>query len=98
MRYLVFDMVQKSLVEVVLECTISISADLASYAVELNHILVHVLGVCHRQVVELVLCITDRVIRTEVHPEFQNELGVAVHPEGTENRGFGEEEVKFKPF
>jgi len=45
MRYLVFDVVWKSLVEEVPECTISITADLTSYVVELNHTLVHALGV-----------------------------------------------------
>ena len=87
MKYLIFDMVvQKSLVlEEVLECTISITANLTSYAVELNHILVHTLIVCRKQVVELMLCITNGVMRTKVYPEFQNKLKVAVHSEGMES-------------
>jgi len=56
-------------------------------AVELNYILVYTLIVCHRQAAELMLCITNGVVRTEVCPEFLNELGVAVHPEGTESGG-----------
>ena len=96
MRYLVFDMVWKSLVEEVPECTISVTADLTSYAVELNHILVHALTVCHRQVVGLMLCITDGVMGTEVHPELQFELGIAVHSKGMESGRFREEKVGFK--
>ena len=81
-------MIWKSLVEELLECTISITVDLTSYMVEFNHILVHMFGVCHRQVAELMLCITDGVVRANFHPEFQNELGVTVHPEGTKSKGF----------
>jgi len=47
---------------------------------------------------ELLLCITDRVARTKVRSEFQNELGVAVHPEWMESGGFRKEEVGFEPF
>jgi len=47
---------------------------------------------------ELLLRITDGVVRTEVRLEFQNELGVAVHPEWMESGGFGEEEVGLEPF
>ena len=44
------------------------------------------------------LCITNGVVRAEVYPEFQNKLGVVVHPEEMKSRGFREEEVRFKPF
>jgi len=44
------------------------------------------------------LCITNGIVRAEVHLEFQNKLGVAVHPEEMKSRGFREEEVRFKPF
>ena len=95
MGYLILDTVRKSLVEEMPECTISVTMDLTSYAVEFYHIFVHTLTVCHRQVAELMFCITDGVMRTEVHLEFQNKLGVIIHPKRTEHGGFGEEEVRF---
>jgi len=53
MGYFILNAVQKSMIEEVLECIISVTMDLMSYAVELNHILVYMLDVCHRQAAEL---------------------------------------------
>ena len=55
------------------------------------------LTVLHGQVVELVLRISDRVMQTKVHLEFQDKLLVVFHPEWTEVEVAHEEEVQFEP-
>ena len=49
------------------------------------------------KVVELVLHISNRVMQTIVHLEFQDELLIIFHPEWTEVRVVHEEEVWFEP-
>jgi len=95
---LVLDSVWKSEMEEVPEHTISVTTDLGSQVIEVNDILVDTFIILHRQMTELLLHITDGVVGTEIRPEFQNKLGVAVHPEWTESGGFGEEEVGLEPF
>ena len=82
----------------VLEGTFSIVPDLHCDPVELDHVLGDMLTVLHGQVVELVLCISDRVMQTKVHLEFQDKLLIIFHPESTEVRVVHEEEVWFEPF
>jgi len=84
---LVLDLVWKSEIEEVPEHTIFITTDLGFQAIEVNNVLVDVFIILHQQMTELLLCITDGVMGTEVRLEFQNELGVAVHPEWTESGG-----------
>ena len=55
------------------------------------------LTVLHSQVVELVLRISNRVMQTKVHLEFQDELLIIFHPEWMEVGVVHEEEVWFKP-
>ena len=80
-----------------LEDTFSIAPDLCRDPVELDHVLGDMLTVLHGQVVELVLHISDRVMWTKVHLEFQDELLVVFHPEWTEIGVVHEEEVQFEP-
>ena len=74
------------------------ASDSCHNLVELNHILGDTLTVLHGQVVKLVLCISDRVVQTKVHLEFQDELLVVFYPEWMEVRVVHEEEVCFEPF
>ena len=66
--------------------------------VELDHILGDTLTVLHGQVVKLVLHISDRVMWTKVHLEFQDKLFIVFHPEWMELRVIHKKEVQFKPF
>ena len=79
MEDLVLDTIRQTIIKVVLEGTFSIAPDLCHDMVELDHILGDMLTVLHGQVVELVFCISDRVIQTKVHLEFQDELLVVFH-------------------
>ena len=78
---LIFDMIRQTVIKVVPEGTFSIALELCRDLVELDHILGDMLTILHSQVVELVLCIFDRVMWTKVHLKFQDELLVVFHPE-----------------
>ena len=78
---LILDMIQETVIKMVLEGTFSMALDLCHNPVELNHVLVDMLTILHGQVVELILCISDKVMWTKVHLEFQAEHFVVLHPE-----------------
>ena len=94
---LVLDMIRQTIIKVVPEGTFSIAPDLHRNPVELNHVLDDTLTVLHGQVVELVLRISNRVMRTKVCLEFQDELLIIFHPEWMEVGVIHEEEVWFEP-
>ena len=93
---LVLDTIRQTIIKVVPEGTFSIAPDLHHNLVELDHILGDTLTVLCGQVVELVLHISDRVIQTKVHLEFQDELLVVFHPEWMEVGVVHEEKVWFE--
>ena len=95
---LILDTIGQTVIQVVPEGTFSIALDLHHDPVELSHILGDTLTVLHGQVVELVLCISDRVMWTKVCLEFQDELLIIFHPEWMEVGVVHEEEVWFEPF
>ena len=80
---LIFDAVGETTIEDVVECAIAIAADLSGKAIELYDILVYFLSFLYGQVVQLVFCISDRVMQAEVGLQFRDKLMVAVHPDGT---------------
>ena len=96
-RGLILDAVGETVVEVVPEGTFSIATDLQSDTVKLHNILVDALTILHCQVVELVLCISDRVVRSEVCLELQDKLAEVVHPRRTKHGVLHLEEVRFEP-
>ena len=77
------------------EGNFSIAPDLCHNLVELNHVLGDTLTILHGQVVELVLCISNRVVQIKVHLEFQDKLLVVFYLEWIE-LGVVHEEVQFK--
>ena len=97
MGYLVLDTIGQTVIKVVPEGTFSIAPDLHCDPVELDHVLGDTLTILHGQVVELVLCISDRVVWTKVCLEFQDKLLIIFHPEWTEVGVIHEEEVQFEP-
>ena len=93
----IFDAVGQTTVEDVAECAIAIAMDLSSEAIELYNVLVDFLSFLHGQVVQLVLRISDRIMRTEIGLQFRDKLVVTVHPDGM-GIGVGDiEQVRFKP-
>ena len=59
---LVLDIIRQTIIKVVSESTFSIALDLRHNLIELHHILDDILTILHGQVVELVLCISNRVV------------------------------------
>ena len=74
------DMVGETAVEDVVEGAIAIAVDLASKAVELNHVLVDFLSFFHRQIIQLVFGVSNGVMQAKVGFQFRDELGIVVHP------------------
>ena len=94
---LILDTIRQTIIKVVPEGTFSIAPDLRCDLVELDHVLGDTLTILHGQVVELVLRISNRIVWTKVHLEFQDELLIVFHPEWTEVGVIHEEEVRFEP-
>ena len=78
---LILDAVRETTVEDVVECAIAIAADLSGEAIELYNVFTDFLSFFHGQVVQLVFCISDRVIWAEIGLQFREELMVTVHPD-----------------
>ena len=97
-RDLVLGSIRETIVKVVLEGTFSVTLDLQSDPVEFDNIFVDALTILHGQMVQLVFCISDRVMWSQVGLEFQDKLLEVIHPGGIECRIFHLEEVWFKPF
>ena len=94
---LILDMIWRTVIKVVLRSTFSIAPDLCHDLVELNHVLGDMLTILHGQVVKLVLHISNRVMLTKVHLEFQDKLLVVFYPFWMEVGVIPKEEVWFKP-
>ena len=93
----VFDAVGKTGVELVMKGGVTITLELGCKAVEFHNVANDLLHVLHPQVVELVLSISDGVVRAELELEFCDEFAPIVHPEGTTVCVEGTEEVGFEP-
>ena len=93
----VFDAVSQTGIKLVTKGGVAITLELRREAVELHDVANDSLRVLHPQVVELVLGISNGVMRAELELEFCDELAPIVHPEGTIIRVEGTEEVGFEP-
>ena len=79
---LILDAVRENTVEDVAECAIAIAADLSGEAIELYNVFIDFLSFFHGQVVQLVFCISNRVMRAEIALQFGDKLMVTVHSDG----------------
>ena len=64
------------------ECAIAIAMDLSGKVIELYNVLIDLLPFLHGQVVQLMFCISDRIMWTKVGLQFGDKLMVIVHPDG----------------
>ena len=65
MRDLVLDSVRHPIVEDVAECTWTITMDLTGQAVKLDDVLADVLAILHREMIQLVFSISNRVMQAK---------------------------------
>ena len=72
--------------------------DLQSNLIELYDILHNSLTALHKEVIELVLSISNRAMQPKVDLEFKNKLFEVVHPQGTEEWVLHRKEVQLEPF
>ena len=79
-RDLILDAVRHPIIEDVAECAWTITMDLTGQAVKFNDKLADVLAIFHREVVQLVLHISDRVMWAKVGFEVINEHCMIIYP------------------
>ena len=80
---LVLNSVRETGIEVVTQSAITVSPNLGHDLVEVDHIVVYMMGDLHAEMIELVLGIGNRVVGTESGLELYDELMPAGHPQGT---------------
>ena len=80
MRDLILDLVRHSVIKDVAECTWTITMDLTGQAVKLDDVLADVLAILHREVIQLVFSISDRVMQAKVGFEVIDEHHMIIHP------------------
>jgi len=95
---LVLEMIQESGVKQAAECAISIVLDLGGESVEVYYIPHNAVSILHPEVLELMLSISDGVVRSKGALELSDEMDPAVHPAWTVSQITRVEEVRFKPF
>ena len=93
----IFDVVGQTSVKLVTKGSVAIALELRCEAVELHDVVNDLLRVLHLQVVELVLGVSDGVVRANFELEFCDKFAPIIHPEGTIVRIEGTEEVRFEP-
>jgi len=81
--YLIIDLVRESCIEVMTQGAITVALNLGHDTVEVNHVLIGTMVFLHVKVVELMLSIGNRVMRTKGCLEFNNELFPIGHPDRT---------------
>jgi len=81
--YLVLDSVGETCIEVVMQGAITVAPNLGRDMVEVNYISIGMMVFLHAEVVELMLGIGNRVMRTEGCLEFNDELFPVGHPDWT---------------
>ena len=80
------------------ERTISIVLDLGGKSVEVYYVLHNAVSILHLEMLELILSISDGVVRSKGTLELSDEMDPAVHPVWTVSWITGVEEVQFEPF
>ena len=79
---LILNSVGETRIEVVTQCAITVSLNLGRDSIEVDHIVVYMMGVLHAEMIELVLGIGNAVVWTECGLELYDELMPACHPQG----------------
>ena len=85
-------------VEQAAECAVSIVLDLGSEAVEVYYVPRDAVSILHPEMLELMLSISDGVVRSKGALELSDEVDPAVHPAWTVSRIAGVQQVRFEPF
>ena len=93
----VFDVVGQTSIKLVMKGSIAIALELRHEAVEFHNVVNDSLHVLHPQVVELVLGVSNGIVRAELELEFCDEFVPIVHPEGTIICVEGTKKVGFEP-
>ena len=79
---LILDSVRETGIEVMAQSTIAVSPNLGRDLIEVDHIVIHAMGVLHAEMIELMLSIGNRIVGTQNGLEFYDKFIPAVHPQG----------------
>jgi len=90
--------VTETRVKQAVEHTISVVLDLGGESVEVYYVPHNVVSILHPEMLELMLSISDGIVRSKGTLELSDEMDPAVHPAWTVSRITGVEEVRFEPF
>ena len=66
----------------IMQSAIAISLNLGCDSVEVDHIVINMMGVLHAEMIELMLGIGNRIVGTQNGLEFYDKFIPAVHPQG----------------
>ena len=80
------------------ERAISVVLDLQGKSVEVYNIPCYAVSILHPEVLELILSISDGVVRSKGTLELSNEVDPTFHPAWTVSQITGVQKVQFKPF
>ena len=94
----VLETIRESGVKQAAEHAISIVLDLGGEAVEVYYVPCNTVSILHPEMLELMLSISNGVVRSKGALELSNEMDPAVHPAWTVSWITGVEEVQFEPF
>jgi len=85
-------------VKQVAECAIYVVLDLGGESVEVYYVLHNTVSILHPEMLELMLSISDGVVRSKGTLELSNEVDPTVHPVWMVSWITGIQQVWFKPF
>jgi len=91
-------MIRETGVKQAVERTISVVLDLGGESVEVYYVPCNVVSVLHLEMLELMLCISDGVVRSKGTLELSNKVDPTFHPVWTVSQITGVQQVRFKPF
>ena len=94
----VFETIWETGVKQAVECAISVVLDLGGESVEVYYVLRNTVSILHPEMLELMLSISNGVVRSKGTLELSDEMDPAVHPTWTVSQITGVEEVWFEPF
>jgi len=94
----VFETIQETGVKQAAEHAISVVLDLGGESVEVYYVPCNAVSILHLEMLELMLSISDGVVRSKGTLELSDEMDPAVHPMWTVSQITRVEEVRFKPF
>ena len=98
LSYLIFETIWEAGVKQAAEHAISVVLDLGGESVEVNYVPCNAVSILHPEMLELMLSISDGVVRSKGALEFSDEVDPTVHPVWMVSQIARVQQVQFEPF